>query len=195
MSLIAKDSRGGDFELAPEGNHIARCYQVIDLGIQTGNFKGEEKKANKVLIGWELPMTLMEDGRPFVVSARYTISLHEKAHLRAQLQSWRGRSFTEDELGGFDIRTVLGVPCMVNVVHHISNGRTYANVTAVTPIPSALTCPPAVNAPIKYAIDESTEEEFQALPEWMRSTIKRDIAPAPAPVPQHEDFPDDDVPF
>jgi len=208
---MARDSGGGDFELAPEGNHLARCYQVVDLGIQTVTFNNEQKEAHKVLFGWELPATLMEDGKPFFISARYTVSLHEKSNLRGQLQSWRGRSFTEDELAGFDLYTVLGVPCMLNVVHNNSNGRTYANISAITPIPQGMSCPAAVNAPLRYAIDEHTDAEFQALPAWMRNTINGGSS-APTnggtstPVQQttqqpvqkaatHDDFIDDDIPF
>ena len=69
MGLIAKDSGGGDFERAPEGTHLARCYQIIDLGTQHSEYYG--KSSRKVLIGWELSDEHMTDGRPFAVSTRW----------------------------------------------------------------------------------------------------------------------------
>ena len=39
MSLTVKD-RGGDFLPAPEGLHIARCYAVMDMGVQTNPMYG-----------------------------------------------------------------------------------------------------------------------------------------------------------
>ena len=43
----------------------------------------------------------MPDGKPFLVRRRYTASLHEKSALRKDLESWRGRAFTNVELDGF----------------------------------------------------------------------------------------------
>ena len=59
----------------------------------------------------------MPDGRPFVVSKTYTASLFEMAALRKDLQSWRGMSFTEEELKGFDITKLLGCTARIEVGH------------------------------------------------------------------------------
>ena len=40
----------------------------------------------------------MDSGEPFLVWKRYTLSLGDKATLRAHLEAWRGRKFTADEL-------------------------------------------------------------------------------------------------
>ena len=42
-------------------------------------------------------------GRRFDVARVYTLCLHERAALRKDLESWRGRKFTEQELDGFDL--------------------------------------------------------------------------------------------
>jgi len=164
--------------------------------MQKSTYNNEERIAHKVLIGWELPTVLMEDGRPFSINNRYTLSLHENAAMTAVLQSWRGRSFTDDERAGFDLHTILGATCMLNVVHNPSGSRTYANVDTVTPVPQGLDCPAAVNANMKYSIEEHTDAEFMALPEWMRNTINRGDAESSGPPAQDpNDFPNDDVPF
>ena len=74
--------------------------------------------------------------------SRYTLSLHENAALRRDLQSWRGRAFTETELAGFDLKTVLGVPCMITLVH--SPDGKYANIQAVAGLPKGMEAPPQV---------------------------------------------------
>lgn len=76
----------------------------------------------------------MDDGKPFIVQKRYTASLHEKSKLRPELESWRGRAFTEDELKEFDLEKLLGANCLLNVAHVVKDGKTYANVTAVMPL-------------------------------------------------------------
>lgn len=200
MGLMAAATNNGSFELAPTGNHVARCYSVMDLGFQETEWQGEKKVTRKVRIAWELPNELMEDGRPFSVSATYTLSLNEKANLRKDLQSWRGRAFTEDELAGFDLFTVLGAPAMVNVVHNsANNGNTYANVGSVSPLPKGLECPAQVNESLKFSLDEYTEEAWNALPEWAQNKIARpDESSAGSPSYNEQNpppFDDSDVPF
>ena len=60
---------------------------------------------------------LMEDGKPFIVQQRYTWSMSEKAKLRADLESWRGKAFEERDFGTFNIKNVLGKPCVLTIVH------------------------------------------------------------------------------
>ncbi len=83
-------------------------------------FQGKPAK-RKVIIGWELEQK-MSDGRPFMLSKRYTLSLHEKATLRHDLESWRGQAFTPEELDGFDIEVLKGKQCRVNVIHKPKEG-------------------------------------------------------------------------
>ena len=46
-------------------------------------------------------------------------------------QAWRGRAFTPGELMGFDLANVVGVPCMVSIVHASGRkGGTFANVAS-----------------------------------------------------------------
>ena len=43
---------GEGFERCPAGNHLAVCYEVIDLGTQEANFNKEVKHQRKVWIGF-----------------------------------------------------------------------------------------------------------------------------------------------
>jgi len=140
------------FAPTPAGTHLALCYRVIDLGTQESNYNGEMKKAHKVLLSWELPDELMEDGRPFTVNQRFTWSMHEKATLRKYLEAWRGLAFTERDFGpsGFDIRNVLGKACTLNVVHNEKAGSTYTNVAGVGKPMKGITIPTATINPLVY---------------------------------------------
>jgi len=131
MAIMVSDNGGGSFELPDSGLHNAVCSNVYDLGDQPG-YQG--KIQHKVVIMWELEQTIKDGdfaGKRFVVSSMYTASLSEKANLRAHLESWRGRSFTEEELQGFDIEKLRSIPCMLSIVHNENKGKTYANVSAV----------------------------------------------------------------
>lgn len=198
--MLAKKEGGTEFELAPAGNHVARCYSIIDLGYQDSEWQGVHKSVRKIRIAWELPLELMDDGQPFMVSRTYTVSLGDKANLRHDLESWRGRPFTEAELNGFEVYSILGVPCMVNVVHNPSRdgSRTYANVAGVTPLPKGIECPPQINRTVSFDLDKFDQATYDALPEWARKKIVLHVAPekrAAVTAMQESSFPDDDIPF
>lgn len=123
-NLILKET---EFTPAPTGIHKAICVDVVDLGMVKSPF-GDKPK---IRIVWELPETKMEDGRPFIISERFTPSLDDRANLRKLLQTWRGRDFTDDELKGFNLENIVGASCSLIVTHNRgNNGKTYANVTA-----------------------------------------------------------------
>lgn len=199
MSLTMKNE-GGDFELLPEGTHIAKCYIVADLGDQVTTYKGVESVKPQVLISWEIPNELMSDGRPFVASKIYSAFFSERANLRKHLESWRGRKFTEEELSGFDISKLLNVPCQVTITHSQSGDKTYTNVDSVTGLPKGVECPDLKNEPVMYDLDNPDEESFNKLPEWVQKKIAGRVQdnveefPDSKPTAVSNDF-DDDIPF
>lgn len=130
MSLIVREPES-NFIPAPPGLHLCVCCDVIDLGMVETQW-GEKAM---IRISWQT-QDLMEDGTPYLISQRYTASLHEKSNLRQDLESWRGRAFTQEELAGFDLENLIGVPCQIQVAHNLgSNGKTYANVQAIVTAP------------------------------------------------------------
>lgn len=181
MALVAMQSGGGDFKPVPAGMFLARCFRIIDLGTQRGEWKGKEKWSRKVLIQWELygededgNALVTDDGRPMSISKRYTLSLGENAQLRSDLKSWRGKDFTLEELAGFDISKVLGAPCMLNVSHAEKDGRTYTNVASITPVPKAMRAaiPKPINAQVLFDVSEPDMEVLAGLSDKLQETIK-----------------------
>ena len=200
--LIAKNS-GGDFTPAPAGTHSAICYQVIDLGMQTGSYAGKITRRRQVLLTFELCEEPMKDGRPFSISKFYTLSLNEKATLRHDLESWRGRPFTAEELDGFDLKRVIGVPCLVTIVHEQnSEGRTRAKINNVAAPMKGMARPAQVNPPVSFDIDEWNDDVYAGLTEFVKKTIMASeeyivrTAPENGHVPGRDEVPsDDDIPF
>jgi hypothetical protein len=137
MPIYATAGEGRSYAPAPEGPHQAVCVDVIDLGLITSNFidekTGQKKVQHKVDVAWQIGEK-RDDGKRFVVYKRYTLSIHEKATLRKDLESWRGRPFTEAELKRFDVESVIGANALINVQHNTKDGKTYANVVSVMPI-------------------------------------------------------------
>ena len=171
MTTIAKDT-GSDFTLTPEGTHIARCVQVIDKGTQTSEFYGTK---HKILLGFELPDAADAAGEPPLVWREYNLSLHAKASLRCDLESWRGRQFSAKELAGFDLKKLLGVGCMISVVHQERDGRTFANVQSVMKLPKGTDAPPQVSELRYYDIDahDDCRDAFDTFSDNLREAIMR----------------------
>jgi len=173
MPLKFADS-GSSFQSAPAGNHVARCVKVVDLGTQKGEYKGETIIRRQVLIGWELPLELMREGpsagKPFLVRKIYTASLGDKATLRKDLEMWRGKAFTSDELKGFEAKAVLGKPCMVSV---IQNEKGSAKVGGITAVPKGMEVPGQMNQSSYFSLepDEFNMSAYDVLGKWDKETI------------------------
>lgn len=174
MSLKAKANDGEGFLMAPEGTHIARCFKVIDLGTQH-NAK-YNNYSHKIMISWELPEELIQEGelagQPYAVSQWYTLSLGEKANLRRDLEAWRGKSFTSDELQGFDISNLIGASCYLNLVHNKVDDKTYINISSIIKLPKNMECPPAINEPVVFDLDNFDEELFETFSDGLKEKIK-----------------------
>lgn len=201
MGRYSSDSGGGSFTPAPVGTHVARCFRIIDLGTQHGEYKGQPTRRNQVLVSWELPDELIEiegEQRPITTSRFYTNSLGEKANLRKDLESWRGRSFTDDELRKFDLEGILGKPCMLTVVGG-ENGKT--KVTTVSGLPKNTQCPDQVNETFAFWLDEFDETKFDGLSDGLKKIIEKSeeypqIVNGGYQTPtQQVEMDEDDIPF
>lgn len=161
-----------EFEQPPVGTTVARCVKVIDLGTQAGEYQGLPTHKRQVIIGWELPTELMSEGeakgKPFVVSRFYTASLNEKANLRKDLENWRGRPFTAEELGGFDSKNILGKTCMVSLME---NDKGKVRVTGVIAMPKGMQVPEQVNPSVFFSLDEFNEHAFESLSDGYKKMI------------------------
>lgn len=128
------------YRAAPEGLHQAVCCDVWDIWTEKRPDEYGGGLVDKTRIVWQLDQTDDETGKPYEASQIYTASLHPKAKLRAHLESWRGKKFTDDEVRGFDVENLIGVNCQIQIVHNLSkNGKTYANVQAVVPCGKTMT--------------------------------------------------------
>jgi len=197
--LIAKkpENSGIDFDPVPAGTWQAVCYGVFDIGLQKSVFNGEEKIQHKCIVSFEINKIFDTEGqykgKRFVISKRYTVSLHEKSSLRKDLEAWRGKKFTEQELEGFDIEKLIGANCLLNISHTEKDGKTYSNIMAI------MKC----QADLKPLIAENKD-----MPEWIKklqekaipaTEQKEDVNKSPEgifpDVPDDEKLDDGDVPF
>ena len=218
MALIAKESGGGggEFTPVPQGMHLARCYRVIDLGTQESTYLGTVKKLPKVMLQFEVhgedengDPIVTGKGEPMSISKNFTLSLAEMATLRKDLQTWRGKEFTEIEKKGFEVKNVLGAWAMISVIKAMgNNGKEYTNIAAIMSVPPAIKkagMPKGHNELKLFEIAEpdmalfdsfssGLKEKIQKSPEWQARGGKSAPAPSKAPSSGFDDM-DDDIPF
>jgi hypothetical protein len=207
VAILAKENGGKDFKKVPPGAHFAICNMVVDCGLQEGF---QKKPQHKIYLRWEVPderVSYEKDGAtiegPCSIGRFYTLSLSEKANLRKDLENWRGRSFTADELKGFDLESVLGKPCQIMVTHDSDSGKTYANITGVMGVSKdqkerAKATKPE-NEPLSFSLASPDQRVFEKLPNWIREKIDarlepEETKPTPKAAVADDEF-DDDIPF
>jgi hypothetical protein len=181
-SIVATNTGGGDFAPMEAGMYVARCVQMIQIGTVTENIQGKEKTLHKVRFGFEFPTEKKvfkeEKGeQPYFLSKEYTLSMHEKATLRLHLETWRGKKFTEEESKSFDVTRLLKVPCMINVVHKVSekSGKTFAEIGSISPLMKGMVCPEQINETSLLCYDDFNEQLFESLPDFLKDKIKSSV--------------------
>lgn len=167
-------------ELIPAGNYVARCYSMVHIGTVTEEFKGKTKQFNKVRITWELPTEIRvfdeaKGEQPMVISKEYTLSMYEKSNLRKDLESWRGKAFTEEQAESFDVTVLLGKPCMINIIHDVSKqtGNEYATISSISAMPKGFECPKQVNQTFEWNFTDKWDEiALDGFPDFIKDKIK-----------------------
>ena len=176
MALTAPVGNNTSRQIAPEGAYPARCYQIVDLGttMQTGQFPDKKRKVQFI---FDLPTELHEfekgEGlKPFYARSIYNLSMNSKSVLRRDIESWAGKKMADDFASTFDIFTLLGKACMLNITHVTKGDAVYANIIGISPLPKGLACPAAFNEPLVYNTEDHDEVSFLKLPEFIRDKIK-----------------------
>jgi len=181
MAIKATNSGGSSYEPIPAGTYLARCYSMVEIGTLEEEFQGIKKWVNKVRITWELPTEMKvfnpdKGEQPQAISKEFTLSMHEKSTLRAFLTSWRGKGFTEDEAKEFDVSRLVGVPCMLSIVHEPGKkdpSRIYDKIASVSTVMKGVTMPRQVNPSFIFELDAFDQSKFDSLPDFLKDKIRQ----------------------
>lgn len=175
MSMLLPPKNEIEFELSPAGSHIAVCYRAIDLGTQKVEYKGQSKLQRKIMLSWELCDEFMTKGKneglPFSIHKKYTLSSSDKATLRADLESWRGKPFSDEDFGSFEIGKLLGIGCMIGIIHNENNGKTYANIKSIMRLPKGIVAKTPINPIIYFSLTDFKQDVYDCLSENLKATI------------------------
>ena len=119
MALMSE--YGGDFELPPEGRHVACLVRFVDIGIQPGKF-GSSRNAELV---FELEGETTSSGHPMLAYKRIFNLSNRSKNFREVV---RAVSNLHD-ISGVNTRDLVGKWCEI-VIEHVQtdDGSEYANV-------------------------------------------------------------------
>jgi hypothetical protein len=210
VAIMAKAKEESTFTPVSEGLHQAICSAVVDLGMQPGSQLYPNPK-RQVYLRFDCIDEQVEFERdgvkvtgPARCGATYTLSLADKSKLRPLLESWRGKKFTQQELEGFDISKLLGVPCQVQILHNEKGDKLYANVQTIVPFPKNMEKPKPPEDAILYSPSEPDKATWERMPQWLQKKIQERLAnteeelskpKATPPSSRAETDFDDEIPF
>jgi len=156
------------------GNWPATCIRIIDLGTQKREYQGETSYRRQSLIIWEIDGQTDDKGQPITISKAYTASLGDKANLRKDLESWRGRPFTSSELAGFDVKNLLGKACLLNLIKTQGQKGEKTVISTISALPKGMPIPPVpVNSQYIYSLDNHDQNIWDALSDGLKGWINR----------------------
>lgn len=175
--MLKAPKQQSSYEPVPKGNHVARLYQTIHIGTNSYEYMGEMKKSDKVRLTFELcnEKKVFKEGdepKPYSISREFGLSMGKKSKLRPFIENMTGTSFTDDEAYGFDIESLIGTACLLNVVHESKGDNTYANIAGATPLLKGMEAPEMHNEPTMIDVNSTPFEVIEALPEFIRSKIQ-----------------------
>lgn len=153
MPIIASDNTK-KIPPHPADQFAGRCIDVIDLGMVDVTYPGRPpRKQHKIVIRfWCGQYGKDEEGKtiPLFAGQRFTLSLHENATLRGFLETWRSQKFTADELKGFDLEKLIGIPAFLDIQHSTKpDGRVYANIMGCLRLPKTMEAPPMLEGYVR----------------------------------------------
>lgn len=180
MAIIVKRK---EFSLPPAGSHHVNIIRIIDLGTQHETYKGKPKTNPKILIVFEYMKKFREDGKNEAISQEYSAVLGEKANFQKAFKTLKAELFTSKE---FDISPLLGVACLINVEHSISqNGKEYAKVASVAPPIEDVPLVAPVSVPKIFDLSEPDWELFAEFSDFLKDKIRKSPEYAALDLPEN----------
>lgn len=138
INAKASDSK---FKPHPEGQFVAQCVDTIDLGEKVEKYQDQPARlTHKCVLVFRTGQVNQETGEAQDIAREFTVSMGEKANLRAFLESWRGKKYTEEQVEeGVPLHKLANQFALISVGHNKgANGKTYANIVTVAGVPEMM---------------------------------------------------------
>lgn len=174
MEFIAKSEGNSNIPKLENGVYTAISSMLIDIGLQKSTIDNNVRR--KFIIVWNIVGEFIEvnnEKLPRVMSKEYTLSLNEKSNLRKDLQAWRGQAFTEEELEGFNVLTIMNKACQLQIINEEKNGKNYNNISSIMALPKGMQIESLKETTIFITINPETWSNWEKIPKWIQDKIKK----------------------
>lgn len=145
-AIAVKGSSASKFKNHPEGQYLAQCVDTIDIGERVSSFAGKPTEVRaKCAIVFRTGEKNPDTGDLIDISEEFTISMFETANMRQFLESWRGKSYTPEQVdAGIQLEKLVGHWGLISVEEKLSKrDRAYSIIKSIAPLPAAM----VANAP------------------------------------------------
>ena len=164
------------YDPAPKGSHVARLYQIINLGTTEFEYMGEMKRSTKLRLTFELSNEMKvfkegEEAKPLSVSREFGFSMSPRSKLRPFIESMLGTALHDKEAYNFDFDDLLGRACLLTVDHASKGEKTYAYIISAAPLPKGMKAPGLYNEPVSLDVNSITEEQMDTLPDFLKEKM------------------------
>lgn len=159
----------------PKGTYLAIPYKLMYLGIQKSEGQWGVKYQPKVSITFEFPTETAEFEdkttgvkaiKPKVVSQIFTFTMSDMGNLLPIVEGIVG-GLSEDEAKTFDLDSILGVPCQVQV--EVVKDR--SKIKTTMPLMKGTTAPEQFNKNNIVRFDTITDEDLAKQPQFLKEMI------------------------
>lgn len=151
-------------ETCPEGTYQGELIRAYYIGTQVPK-NPAYKPSKKIMLVWEIDEPRTESDGNHLIITTVTYSLNEKSGLTRLLKPVLGKSFPVGQNDELDIPAMIGSRMMVAVTHSDHEGKTYANVASISPLPRGMAPFQATQDAFAWAYDDPADER---VPEWVR---------------------------
>lgn len=174
MSMVASDNGGIEIPKLEGGVYTSISSAMVDLGLQKSEkFKTTQRK---FMLIWTIQgeeVEINEEKQARQISKEYSFSLNEKSTLRKDLQSWRGKVFTDEELRGFNLLNVLNVACQLQIILEEKNGKQYNNIAGIMSLPKGTKISPLDDVYYFDIENIETWSNWGRITKWIQERIKK----------------------
>lgn len=181
MSLNARKAPKGGKAFPPmeAGTYPARLVQIIDLGVQPQEYKGEEKAPKvELMTTYEFLDEFLpdENGDPNPEKPRWLSETFALNHLDSEKAKSTQRYYALDPNEEHDGEwpELIETPVMVTVVEWKKGEKQGNNIASTSTMRSkdAAKAAPLVNPPKIFLMDSPDVDIFLSLPDWVQDKIK-----------------------
>lgn len=165
VDKIFKQQKGIE---VPEGSTLGLFLGLVHLGVQKNEYEGVVNYVDQVLLKFELPDQVLEDGRPITLTKRERNSTSPKSNMLKFIKAINGSKNLEN---GIDFEEQLGKPVLLEIKHTAKGSPSIGSYMSA-PESMKKNLKPLINEPtLLLDVEEISSKELEDMPEWLQKVI------------------------